>query len=44
MAIWQRVQLGDDRAAMRLVGVATVIAFAAVLGAGRLARGARLPR
>lgn len=41
MEIWHRVQLGDDRGAMRLVAVATVLAFAAVLVAGRLARGGR---
>ena len=41
MAIWHRVQLGDTPGAMRLVAVATALAFAAVLLAGRLARGAR---
>jgi len=38
MAIWQRVQLGDDGGALRLVGIATLLAFAAVLASGRLAR------
>ncbi len=41
MAIWQRVQLGDDAAAMRLVAIASALAFVAVLASGRLARGRR---
>jgi molybdate transport system permease protein len=34
MSIWHRFQLGDERGALRLVAVSTVLAFAAVLGAG----------
>jgi molybdate transport system permease protein len=40
-AIWQHVQLGDDRAALRLAAIAAGLAFAAVLLARRMARGAR---
>lgn len=38
LAIFQNVQLGQDRAAFRLVGVATVLAFLAVWGGEWLAR------
>jgi molybdate transport system permease protein len=40
MAIWHRVQLGDEPGALRLVAVSTVLAFAALLAAGRWARAA----
>ena len=37
-AIWQRVQLGDDAMATRLMLVSLVLALIATAGAGMLAR------
>jgi molybdate transport system permease protein len=43
-AIWQRVQLGDDGAALRLMAVSFALALAATAGAGMLARRTRRAR
>ncbi|MDF1799146.1 MAG: ABC transporter permease subunit [Planctomycetota bacterium] len=44
LAIFEDIQLGDERAALRLVLVAALLSFAAVALAGRLASGGPLDR